>query len=181
MGARIIHATNALTSLVGILACTTLRYVCGMPHVMPLRDSRARAEKVYYLRAVAGLSWSAIRDQCGYSSVGGAQRAYERHRARNPLPDGNATLGEILERKRLSTGVASKALARAMAAEDWTAVASLLRTITSSDNELARLFGLHAPERQHLAVTVAQSPREAIDQARQLTLESIIDAEVIEQ
>lgn len=126
-----------------------------MSQVMPLAESRARAEKVFYLRSVAGLSWSAIRNECGFSSVGGTQNAYKRHLARNPLPDGKATLAEILERKRLSTGVASKALSRAMAADDWSAVASLLRTITASDNELARLFGLHQPERHQVEVTVS--------------------------
>ncbi|MGV9858527.1 hypothetical protein ACWDTD_07725 [Gordonia sp. NPDC003425] len=53
---------------------------------MPLRDARARAERVYYLRAVAGLSWSAIRDETGYTSVGGAQRAYKRTWSETPSP-----------------------------------------------------------------------------------------------
>ncbi len=53
-----------------------------MPHVMPLADARARAEKVAYLRAVAGLSWSRIRDELGFTSVGAwrsRRRSPQRH------------------------------------------------------------------------------------------------------
>ena len=34
---------------------------------MTLAESRERAERVVHLRAIAGLSWSRIRDECGFS------------------------------------------------------------------------------------------------------------------
>lgn len=147
-----------------------------MAQVMPLRDARVRAERVYYLRAVAGLSWSAIRDECGYSSIGGTQNAYKRYLERNPAPDGDTVLAEIMERKRVTTGVASKALARAMAAGDWSAAASLLRTINAQDNELAKLYGLHAPERHQHQVAVATADR--FDQLERELLQTI-EGEVV--
>lgn len=147
-----------------------------MAQVMPLRDARARAERVYNLRAF-GLSWSAIRDECGYSSIGGTQNAYKRHAARNPVPDGETVLAEIIERKRVATGVASKALARAVAAGDFSAASSLLRTLNAQDNELAKLFGLHAPERHQVAVAVATT--EVLDELEQ-KLTGVIDGEVVE-
>ncbi|MDL9947769.1 hypothetical protein QSJ19_19735 [Gordonia sp. ABSL11-1] len=148
-----------------------------MPQVMPLRDARARAERVFYLRSVAGLSWSAIRDECGYTSNGGAQRAYKRYLDRNPVPDGDTVLAEIIERKRVTTGVATKALARAVSSQDWSAAASLLRTINAQDNELAKLYGLHAPERHQHQVAVATADR--FDQLERELL-ATIDGQVIE-
>ncbi|MGV9858528.1 recombinase family protein [Gordonia sp. NPDC003425] len=68
-------------------------------------------------------------------------------------------LAEIMERKRVATGVASKALARAVAAGDWSAASSLLRTINAQDNEIAKLYGLHAPERHQHQVAVATADK----------------------
>lgn len=132
---------------------------------------------MFYLRSVAGLSWSAIRDECGYTSNGGAQRAYKRYLDRNPVPDGDTVLAEIIERKRVTTGVATKALARAVSSQDWSAAASLLRTINAQDNELAKLYGLHAPERHQHQVAVATADR--FDQLERELL-ATIDGQVIE-
>jgi hypothetical protein len=84
-----------------------------MPQVMPLADSRARAERVAYLGAVAGLPWSKIRDECGFTPVGGAQRAYAAHRKRNPIPSGETVFSELLERNRFRSSQGTVALTRA--------------------------------------------------------------------
>lgn len=85
---------------------------------MPLADSRARAEKVAYLRAEAGLSGSRIRDECGFKSVGAAQQAYKARIRRNPPPSGATVFFELLERNRFRSAQGVLALARAQAAGD---------------------------------------------------------------
>lgn len=146
-----------------------------MPQVMPLRESRERAERVYLLRAVMGLSWRAIRDQEGFTSVGGAQRAYERHRTRNPMPDAKTVAAEILERKRVTSGAAVKAL---LQTRDPQAVAALVRAINAQDAELAKLFGL-SEETVNVHVTRESTTQIVID-ARERLL-AAIDAEVMEE
>lgn len=149
---------------------------------MSRAESRERAEDVYYMRAVLGMSWRAIMREKSYGSVGAVQSAYKRHLKRNEIPDGPTTLAEILERRRFRQGVGTKALASAVRADDFTAVSSLLRTLLAEDAELAKLVGLNSPERHE--VVVSPSPRQAIEEARRRTLESMkartIDAEVIE-
>ncbi|MGV9479469.1 hypothetical protein [Gordonia aichiensis] len=147
-----------------------------MAPVMPLRDARERAEKVYYLRAVAGLSWRQIARETGYSSVGGAQRAYQRHLARNEIPDGRTTLSEIMERKRFRQSMTAKGISTAIQRGDLTALASLLRASVADDTELAKLFGLNAPERHQHQVAVATSDR--FDQLERELLQTI-EGEVV--
>jgi hypothetical protein len=57
-----------------------------MPTVMPLKDSRARQEQVWLAREISRESWSKIAAEYKFTSVGGAQRAYERYAKRNPKP-----------------------------------------------------------------------------------------------
>ncbi|MFT4126114.1 MAG: hypothetical protein QM662_07765 [Gordonia sp. (in: high G+C Gram-positive bacteria)] len=87
-----------------------------------------------------------------------------------------------MERRRFRQGVGTKALASAVRADDFTAVSSLLRTLLAEDAELAKLVGLNSPERHK--VVVAPSPREAIEEARRRTLESMkartIESEIVE-
>lgn len=148
-----------------------------MPQVMPLRESRARAEQVFVMRAVGCQPWSKIRDNLGYKSVGAAQMAYRRFLARNPVPDGKTALAEIIERKRVTTGSALAALAQAQKAGDHQMVAQLIGVITRSDAELAKLYGLNAPEQVNVNVT--QTLPELIADTRQRMLE-VLDAEVVE-
>lgn len=137
------------------------------------------------MRAVLGMSWRAIMREKSYGSVGAVQSAYQRHLKRNEIPDGPTTLAEILERRRFRQNIGTKALATAARSQDFSAVSSLLRTLLAEDAELAKLVGLHAPERHEVAV--APTPREAIEQARRATLESLsmpspqptIEAEVV--
>lgn len=146
-----------------------------MPQVMSLRESRDRAERVYLLRSVCGLSWSAIRDAEGFTSVGGPQRAYERHRARNPMPSAEVVAAEIMERQRLTQGAAVAAL---LQAKDPVAVAALVRAINAGDAQLAKLYGL-GQETVQVNVT-HQSPAQILADAQQRLL-AVIDAEVVEQ
>lgn len=145
-----------------------------MPQVMSLRESRERAERVYLLRAVLGLSWSVIRDQEGFTSVGGAQRAYERHSARNVMPDAKTVAAEILERKRFTTGAAAAALVKA---KDPRAVAELVRAITAGDAELAKMYGLNQ-ETVNVNVTQRTTIEVLADYKQQLL--DAIDAEVVD-
>jgi hypothetical protein len=126
-----------------------------MPHVMPLRDSRARAERVFILRAIEGRPWSFIRDAERFGSVGSAQMAYRRFLTRNPVPDGKTALAEIIARKRFATGTALRAMAEAQAAGDHQMVATLMAAVTRDDAELAKLFGLNAPERAEVDLRVS--------------------------
>ena len=63
--------------------------------LMPLKDARARAEQVWPAREMGGQSWSRIASQYGYTSVGGAQRAYTRYCERNPAVDAKVVLAGI--------------------------------------------------------------------------------------
>ncbi|KZF06504.1 hypothetical protein A2J03_24420 [Rhodococcus sp. EPR-157] len=121
---------------------------------MPLRDSRARAERVFVRRAIEGLSWSAIRDAEGFESVGAAQMAYRRYLKRNPVPDGNTAMAEIIARKRVTTSQALQAMAEARAAGDHDAFAKLAAVVGREDGELTKMFGLNAPQRAEVSVRV---------------------------
>jgi Zn-dependent M32 family carboxypeptidase len=144
---------------------------------MPLRESRSRAERVFLMRAVGQQPWSKIRDELGFGSVGAAQMAHRRYLKRNPVPDSKSVLAEILERKRALTEQAIAALTKAQNAGDFQSVAALIRTVTQSDAELARMFGL---SQQTVNVTIKQSPSEIIAEA-QARLLAVIDAEVIDE
>lgn len=151
-----------------------------MPPTMSMRESRERAERVYLLRSVLGLSWRSIRDAEGFTSVGGAQRAYERHRARNPLPDAKTVAPEILERKRFATGKAAAAL---VMTNDPHEVAELARVINAQDVELAKMYGLTSEAVDVNVKVVQRSPTEILDDYKRELLASIdeaLDAEVIE-
>lgn len=164
---------------------------------MPLRESRARAENVFIRRAIDGWPWSKIRDEYGFGSVGAAQMAYRRFKARNPVPDGETALAEIVARRREAQGAAFAALRRAEAAGDNQMVAALVNVITRSDSDLAKLYGLGS---QNVTVAVDAAPvlaaadvwlrqvREAsaaaVSGGQPAALESaaeVIDAEVIDR
>ena len=155
---------------------------------MPTRESRARAERVFVMRAVGCQPWSKIRDELGFKSVGAAQMAYRRFLARNPVPDGSTVFAEIIERKRVTTGAAMTALARAGRDGDRAAVAQLAGVVSRSDAELAKLYGINAPEVlnvnvEHSAATIldrAEADLLALARQRRPELLPVIDAEVVE-
>ena len=126
-------------------------------------------------RSLLGQSWSQIRDAEGFTSVGGTQRAYQAHRARNVPLDPDAALEEILERKRFVTGrlVASLAAAKP---SDGRVVAELSRAMTASDEHLGKLQGL---ESRTVDVRVTHSLDESFEALRR-NMHAVIDAEVVE-
>lgn len=158
-----------------------------MPQVMSLRESRERAERVHLLRAL-GFSWGQIRDAEGFTSVGGAQRACERHRARNVMPDRNTVATEIVERKRFMSSKAAAALART---DDPHVVAELVRAMNAQDVELAKMYGLTSNAVDVNVRVPHREPAEVIEALRDELLASVaareaaaqadvLDAEVLE-
>lgn len=148
-----------------------------MPHVMSLADSRARAERVAHLRAVAGLSWSRIAAECGFKSVGAAQQAYKAHRRRNPLPSSEAVFADLLERQQYRNRQGILAMAKAQAAGDASAVASLIRALEANDADLAKWFGIGSETTVNVNVNTTMS--QIVADARQ-RMREVLDAEVIE-
>lgn len=142
---------------------------------MPLAQAHERQDKVLYMRAVLGMSWRQIMREVGYTSVGGTQQAYAAARRRNEIPDDLTTLGEILERRRFRQGVTARGINTALQRGDLGALASLLRASVADDTELAKLFGLNAPEKHEVEVTV-----DPIEAARRHTIETMPTTPVIE-
>ncbi|MGA4690149.1 hypothetical protein ACPCXD_07750 [Rhodococcus sp. AB351] len=124
---------------------------------MSTADSRARAERVYF-RRVAGQSWRTIMHEEGYGSIGAVQSAYKRHRARNPRDDADVTLDEVLTRRKIVTSQTFVLMQRAYEAGDVDAYSKLAAIASREDIELAKLYGLHAPDRHTIDVAVSQTP-----------------------
>lgn len=144
---------------------------------MSIADSRSRAERVAYLRAVAGLSWSKIAAECGFKSVGAAQQAYKAHRKRNQTPNGQVVFAELLDRQQYRNQQGTIAMARAQAAGDYSGVASLIRALESNDADLAKWFGIGSETT--LNVNVSTTATQIIAETRERLL-AVVDAEVIE-
>ncbi len=147
-----------------------------MPSVMPLAESRARAEQAFIMREIGMKSWRQVRDALGFKSIGAAQMAVKRYRERNPLPSADAAMAGIVERKRVTIGSAIKSLAEAQRSSDHQAVARLVDVITRADAELARLYGLSSDT---LNVNVTQTPAAIIADTRERLL-AAVDAEIVE-
>lgn len=148
-----------------------------MPHVMPLHASRARAERAFSLRAI-GRSWSEVRDELGYKSVGAAQTAVSRHMARNSAEHVDTTRRGAVESLRITTSVLFDRFAAAVVREDDATVALLNREIVRNRDQLARLTGAYMPERAEVDVTVA-----GVESTRRALLERlerpVLEAEVV--
>lgn len=147
-----------------------------MPHTMTLTESRERAERVVHLRTIAGLSWSRIRDECGFKSIGAVQAAYKSHRSRNPLPGGETVLAELRDRQLYRNQKGTLALERAMAAGEYSTVAGLIRALASNDADLAKWFGIGS---ETVNVNVTASLPQVIAENRE-RLMAVLDAEVID-
>lgn len=143
---------------------------------MPLADSRARAERVVYLRHVVGASWSVIRDQLGFASVGAAQSAYKSDRKRNPLPGGETVLAGLHDRQTYRTQKGTAALERALAAGEFSTVANLIRALAANDADLAKWFGIGS---ETVNVNVTASLPQVIAENRERLL-AVLDAEVVD-
>lgn len=145
--------------------------------VMPLADSRARAERVVYLRHVVGASWSVIRDQLGFRSVGAAQSAYKSHQKRNPRPTDETVLAGLRDRQQYRNQKGMVALERAMAVGEFSTVASLIRALAANDADLAKWFGIGS---ETVNVNVTASLPQVIAENRERLL-AVLDAEVVDQ
>lgn len=124
-----------------------------------------------------GQSWRKIAAELDFTSVGGAQRAYDRYLARNPMPKAEEVRAEIVARKKTSVGVLMGSLAQAAKQGDHQAVASLVRTLNAVDAELAKLLGLNAPER--FEAVVASTASDVLNELES-KLTGVIDGEVVE-
>ena len=144
---------------------------------MPLAESRARAEKVAYLRAVVQMSWSRIRDECGFTSIGAVQQAYKAHRRRYPPPSGEFVFAELLDRQQYRNQQGTLAMAKVQAAGDYSGVASLIRALETNDADLAKWFGIGSDTTVNLNVNTSVSQIIADTRRR---LRAVVDAEVVE-
>ena len=129
------------------------------------------------LRAVVGLSWSKIRDQLDFQSIGAAQQAYKAHRRRYPPPSGEVVLAELLDRQQYRNQQGALAMAKAQAAGDFSGVASLIRALEANDADLAKWFGIGSETTVNLNVNTSVSQIIADTRER---LRAVVDAEVVE-
>ncbi|GAA1462705.1 hypothetical protein [Williamsia maris] len=140
---------------------------------MPLAESRARAAEVFHQRAAVGRTWQQIADSLGFRSIGAVQTAYKRYCESIPSPAVEEVRAEIRERKRITNSVALSSLVEAKRASDHQAVARLIDTMTRSDAELAKLYGLSS---ETVDVNVTQTSTAIIADARERLL-AVIDGE----
>jgi hypothetical protein len=141
------------------------------------RETQTRHEQAAKLRA-CGRTWQEIADDLGYRSRQGAQlavaRLYDRHRESPDL-----SRRSMVDGLRLVKSMLFEELASAKSRHDTSAIVALSRELRSNADQVARLDGLHAPQRLAVDVTVSQSPSQIIAEAQERLL-AVIDAEVIE-
>lgn len=121
-----------------------------MGHVMPLRDSRARAERAFQLRAI-GRSWRQVAAELGYRSVGAAQNAVARHEHREAAEPRETSRRSLVESARITHSVLFDRFAVAVDREDDATVALLSRELVRNRDQLAKLLGAYAPERAEIS------------------------------
>jgi hypothetical protein len=147
-----------------------------MAAIGPRRETRARAERAAKLRG-CGYSWQAIADTEGFRSRQAAQIAVERHYGREQPAAGLARRslceGLMLVKQTLFEGLAD-AKRHGLAAS----VIEHSREIRSVTDQLAKLDGLHAPQRVDVSVT-HKTASEMLAEYREQLL-AVIDAEVVE-
>lgn len=150
-----------------------------MGRTMSLAASRARAEQAFVMREVGMQPWSKICSALGFKSHGAAQNAVKRYQQRNELPGAQTVAHGIVERNRVSLGIALSALAGAQKRGDFRVVAQLVDAITRANDSLARLYGLGQTSTVNVNVT-HQTPSQIIEEA-QARLLAVLDAEVVDQ
>jgi hypothetical protein len=151
-----------------------------MAPVMPLRDSRARAERAFGLRAV-GRTWREVANELGYKSVGAAQLAVSRHLARSSPESADTTRRGAVESLRITTSVLFDRFAAAVGREDDATVVLLNREIVRNRDQLAKLTGAYMPEKTEVDVrlsTVEDTRRRLLARLEQdVPALPVIDAE----
>jgi len=147
-----------------------------MAPVMPLRDSRARAERAFQLRAI-GRSWREAANELGYRSVGAVQRAVQRHELRNGPEPVETSRRSLITSARITHSILFDRFAAAIDREDDETAALLNRELVRNRDQIAKLTGSYAPE--NINVNVSQTPAAIIADARARLL-AVVDAEVID-
>lgn len=147
------------------------------------REQRDRAERALRLRAMRR-TWDEVADACGYRSRQAAHLAVKRL-LDSLAPDPNAERGVTSESLRLLEARLWRQYARADDAGDAETMLKISKEIRSLSAESSKLNGLYRPVEHAVEVTVSQSPREIVEQARRATLESmstlpILEGEVIQ-
>lgn len=164
-----------------------------MAQVMPLRDSRARAERAFQLRAI-GRSWRQIAAELDYRSTGAVVNAVNRHMQREAAEPRETSRRSLIESARITHSVLFDRFAAAVAREDDATTALLSRELARNRDQLAKLLGAYAPERAEVShdmsgldaaafVEAIRSRALALAEAnaaRSAAIPSTIDAEVIE-
>jgi hypothetical protein len=120
-----------------------------MAHVMPLADSRQRAELAYQLRSI-GRSWRQIRDELGYKSVGAVTSAYERHEARMGTDAPERWRAQLVESNRLTSSVLFDRFAVAADRGDDRTLALLNGELHKNRDQMAKLVGAYMPAKAEL-------------------------------
>ncbi|MCH9729095.1 MAG: hypothetical protein K0U84_05345 [Actinomycetia bacterium] len=151
---------------------------------MSLRDSRARAERAFQLRAI-GRSWREVCAELGYKSVGAAQLAVQRHERRNGPEPVETSRRSLIESARITTSVLFDRFAAAAARDDDATAAMLNRELCRTRDQLARLQGAYAPDQAEVSVSVtaAEFRRHALAVAERVDASAspIVDAEVVRE
>ncbi|MEB3020885.1 hypothetical protein [[Mycobacterium] crassicus] len=123
-------------------------------HVMPLTDSRARAERAFLLRSI-GRSWREVAAELGYRSRSAAQVAVERHMARNRPESPELTRAQAVAAARATHSILFDRFAAAVEREDDSTAAVLSREMVRNRDQLAKLTGAYAPARAEVSHDVS--------------------------
>ena len=148
-----------------------------MAPCMSLRDSRARAERAFGLRAI-GRTWREVASELGFKSIGAAQLAVSRHLARSSPESVDTTRRGAVESLRITTSVLFDRFAAAVGRGDDATAALLNRELVRNRDQAARLLGLYAPSQTEVDVRVSASALIADTRERLL---AVVDAEVVEE
>ena len=124
------------------------------------------SENVFLARELKGHTWTKIRDDLGFRSVGAAQEAYRSAIRRNALPNTDAVRAGIVARQVYLIATASSMMETAKEAGDHMAAKGWADTLIKINDQLLRVYG--APIVVDL--NVSTSPSEIIDAAEKQLL-----------
>lgn len=146
--------------------------------MMPLRESRARQERAFLLRAT-GRSWREVAEAVGYKSIGAAQLAVQRHYSRTNIEPAEVSRQVLIKSAQMTSADLHDRFAAAIAREDDDTAAMINRELCRNRDQLAKLQGAYPAQRSEVDVTVSGSVSAIIAEARERLL-SVVDAEVVE-
>ncbi|MFA1701657.1 hypothetical protein ACDT10_01935 [Mycobacterium intracellulare] len=131
---------------------------------MSRHDSRERAARAATLRALQ-YSWRDVCSELGYRSVGAAQLAVKGHYQRNPGDPCEVTQRNLLEQTRVTSRALLSRFAAAAERRDDDTLAMLNRELVRNRDQIAKLTGAYAPDRQQVDVSVSADPAAIIARA----------------